>query len=100
MPRPARQSGCEKLMLWYAVRRIAGLVPVLLFVTFLTFVLLRLTPGDPALIIIGPRETSPETIAAIRAKYGLNDDVLTAYIRWMVNAIQGNLGESIRFRQD
>jgi peptide/nickel transport system permease protein len=87
-------------MLSYTIRRLLGLIPVLFFVTFLTFILLRLTPGDPALIIIGPRETSPETIAAIRAKYGLNDDVLTAYIKWILNAAQGNLGESIRFRQD
>jgi peptide/nickel transport system permease protein len=87
-------------MLSYTVRRIVGLVPVLLFVTFLTFVLLRLTPGDPALILIGPRETSAATIAAIREKYGLNDDILTAYLKWLLNAIQGNLGESIRFRQD
>jgi peptide/nickel transport system permease protein len=87
-------------MLSYTLRRIVALVPVLLFVTFLTFVLLRLTPGDPALILIGPRETSPATIAAIREKYGLNDDILTGYVRWIVNTIQGNLGESIRFKQD
>ena len=59
-------------MLSYSIRRVIGLVPVLFFITFLTFVLLRLTPGDPALILIGPRETSEATINAIREKYGLN----------------------------
>jgi peptide/nickel transport system permease protein len=87
-------------MLFYVARRIAWLVPVLFSVTFLTFALIRLTPGDPALVLIGPRETSPATIAAIREKYGLNDNVLTGYVKWIVNAIHGNLGESIRFRQN
>jgi peptide/nickel transport system permease protein len=87
-------------MLRFTVRRIAGLVPVLFFVTFLTFVLIRLTPGDPVLVLIGSRETSETTIAAIREKYGLNDDILTAYAKWVANAAHGNLGESIRFRQD
>lgn len=87
-------------MLSYTLRRIVGLVPVLFFVTFLAFILLRLTPGDPALILAGPRETSPATIAAIREKYGLNDNILTGYAKWTINAIHGNLGESIRFKQD
>ena len=77
-------------MLCYTVRRIVGVAPVLFFVTFLTFVLLRLTPGDPALILVGPRETSPETIAAIREKCRPgHDDVRPAYLKWIVeNALQ------------
>jgi len=87
-------------MLRYTAKRLLALIPVLFFVSFVTFGLVRLTPGDPALIMVGGRHVSAETLAAIREKYQLNSDPITAYLKWGANAVQGNLGESYRLKQD
>ncbi len=86
-------------MLRYTIKRLLTLIPVLFFVSFVTFGLVRLTPGDPALIIAGGRRTTPETLENIREKYGLNRNPLSQYVRWVGDAVQGDLGESFRRRQ-
>jgi peptide/nickel transport system permease protein len=86
-------------MVRYTVKRLLSLIPVLAFVSFVTFNLVRLAPGDPALIMIGGRRVSPEVLAAIREKYGLKGDPITEYFKWVANALHGNLGESFRLKQ-
>jgi peptide/nickel transport system permease protein len=83
----------------YVLKRLLSLVPILLFTSFLVFGLVRLTPGDPALIMVGGRRTSPETLAAIRQKYGFDQNVFTQYLRWAGNALRGDMGESYRLKQ-
>jgi peptide/nickel transport system permease protein len=83
----------------YILKRLVSLIPVLLFTSFLVFGLVRLAPGDPALIMVGGRRTSPETLAAIRQKYGFDQNVLTQYARWAGNAVRGDMGESYRLKQ-
>jgi peptide/nickel transport system permease protein len=83
----------------YILKRLLSLIPVLLFTSFVVFGLVRLTPGDPALIMVGGRRTSPETLAAIRQKYGFDQNVLTQYVRWAGNAVRGDMGESYRLKQ-
>ena len=83
----------------YIVRRLLALIPILLFTSFVTFEMVRLTPGDPALIMVGGKRTTPETLQAIRSKYNLDKDPITQYVLWVKNVLQGNLGESFRLKQ-
>jgi peptide/nickel transport system permease protein len=84
----------------YAIRRILGTIPVLLFVSFVTFGLVRLAPGDPVTIVLGGRKVDPATAAALREQFGLTGDPLSQYAAWLGRAVQGDLGESYRLRQD
>ena len=77
-----------------------ALVPVLLFVSFVTFNLVRLAPGDPVLIVLGGKRVDPATMEALRQQFGLIGDPFTQYIAWLGRVFQGDLGESYRLRQD
>ncbi len=76
------------------VRRLAGTLPLLAVITLIVFSLILLVPGDPAVLVAGDT-ASPEDIAAVRDALGLNDPVWEQYLRWLGNAIQGDLGTSI-----
>lgn len=73
-------------MLRYIIKRILSLIPVLIGVTFITFTLLYMTPGDPAKIILG--ESAPqEAIDQVREEMGLNDPFLVQYFHFMKRLI-------------
>lgn len=78
----------------YLLKRIFALVPVLLLVSVFVFLLLRLTPGDPAAILAGDAATT-EQLERIREAMGLNEPILTQYFTWMGNILQGDLGVSL-----
>jgi peptide/nickel transport system permease protein len=84
----------------YAARRLLAAIPVLLFVSFLTFALIRLAPGDPVLIVLGGRRISPELIASLRHQFGLDGDPLSQYLAWMGRVLQGDLGQSYKLKQE
>jgi len=79
----------------YITRRLVMLIPILLGVTFLTFAIIKLTPGDPAQIMLGMRAT-PEKVAQLRQQLHLNDPFLVQYGRYVWNALHGDLGRSLR----
>jgi peptide/nickel transport system permease protein len=68
-------------------------VPTLLGVSIGVFLLVVLTPGDPARAIAGPY-ASAQTVAAFRAQYHLSDPLPVQYIHWLGNALRGDLGQS------
>jgi peptide/nickel transport system permease protein len=76
------------------------MVPVLLFVSFVTFGLVRLAPGDPVLIVLGGRRVDPATADTLRHQFGLVGDPFSQYVAWLGRALQGDLGDSYRLRQD
>jgi peptide/nickel transport system permease protein len=76
------------------------MVPVLLFVSFVTFGLIRLAPGDPVLIVLGGRRVDAATAAELRRQFGLVGDPISQYVAWLGRALQGDLGDSYRLRQD
>jgi peptide/nickel transport system permease protein len=76
------------------------MVPVLFFVSFVTFGLIRLAPGDPVLIVLGGRRVDAATADALRHQFGLVGDPFTQYVAWLGRALQGDLGDSYRLRQD
>jgi peptide/nickel transport system permease protein len=78
----------------YIVRRLFATLPVMAVVAVFVFFLLRLAPGDPAAIIAGDDATS-ESIAAVRAKLGLDRPVLEQFVLWVVRLLQGDFGVSI-----
>lgn len=86
-------------MLRYFFNRLLALIPILIFVSFVTFSLVRLTPGDPAIIMSGGRQ-APSELQAIREKYHLDKDPITQYFYWARNALHGDLGESFRLKQN
>lgn len=74
------------------------LLAVMVGISIVTFVLLHLAPGDPARLLAGDR-ASPETLAAIRAQYGLDLPLWQQYITYMVNLAGGDIGLSLRFQR-
>lgn len=84
----------------YLLRRVGGLLLVLLVTSFLVFGLLYLAPGSPLAFILGPRGGTPEQIAAVTEQYHLDDPFLVRYVAWLGDILHGDLGYSIVYRQD
>jgi peptide/nickel transport system permease protein len=80
-------------VLTYIARRLAQAVPVVLLSTVAVFALLRLVPGDPALILAGP-DAPPEVVAAVRAEMGLNQPLPVQYLVWLAHVARGDFGRS------
>jgi len=80
----------------YLLRRVAAFVATLFFVSLIVFVVVRVLPGDPALIIMGT-EGSPEATARLREAMGLNRPIAVQYADWLWSALRGDLGVSIQY---
>jgi peptide/nickel transport system permease protein len=78
----------------FVARRLAALVVLLAIISFGVFSLLHVAPGDVVQSLLGPRRATPETIAALRAQYHLDDPFLSQYWNWLSGALQGDLGAS------
>lgn len=76
------------------LRRLASMVVVLFVTSVLVFALLRLVPGDPARLLAGP-QASPEDLARMRDRLGLDDPLPLQYFTWLGNAVRGDFGASI-----
>lgn len=81
-------------MLGYLIRRILAAIPVMGVVALFVFLLLRLTPGDPAAILAGDNAT-PEQLDRIRTQLGLNEPLYTQFITWVGRLLHGDLGTSL-----
>lgn len=84
-------------MIRYLARRLALMVPVGLGVVTLTFVIMQLTPGDPAIAYLGDKAT-PEAVAALRHEWGLDEPLLTQYFSFLGGLVTGDLGNSLYFK--
>ncbi|WP_336025157.1 ABC transporter permease [Halobellus salinisoli] len=84
-------------LLRYVVRRLAQSVFTLLGVVTLTFLLINAAPGDPVRIFIGP-SADAATVEAIRTQFGLNQPLHVRYFKYLLNVLQGDLGQSINYR--
>jgi peptide/nickel transport system permease protein len=80
----------------YAGRRLVALLILVVVISFVVFSLLYLAPGSPEQILLGPRPSTPETIAAIRDEYNLDDPFLVQYGKWAGDALRFDFGRSIR----
>lgn len=81
----------------YIIRRILGLFPVLFGITLLVFFLVRMIPGDPAVVMLGEKANLKD-VAALREKLGLNEPLYKQYFSFMGQLLRGDLGSSIIHR--
>jgi len=87
-------------MLQYIIRRFLLLIPVLLGVSIVVFALVRMIPGDAALLAIGvDQRISAEQREAIRHSYGLDQSQPVQYAKWMKHVLKGDLGKSLRTKR-
>ncbi|MFN7167829.1 MAG: ABC transporter permease [Pannonibacter sp.] len=82
----------------YILKRFAGMALVIFIVLTLVFVLVRLAPGDPAAMMLGPEATAAD-IAALRSQLGLDQPIIVQYLGFIASVLQGDLGTSIFFNQ-
>jgi peptide/nickel transport system permease protein len=87
-----------ELMLGYLLRRVLAAIPVMGVVALFVFLLLRLTPGDPAAILAGDNAT-PEQLERIRISLGLNQPLYTQFFTWVGSLLHGDLGTSLSSNQ-
>lgn len=79
----------------FIVKRLLQTIPLLLAVVLLVFLLIQVTPGDPARLSLGPRASEAE-VADLRGELGLEDPLPQQYVRYVGEVAKGDLGESIR----
>jgi peptide/nickel transport system permease protein len=80
-------------MVAFLIKRLLATIPTILLVTIAVFLILRLTPGGPAVAMLGD-QASPEAVAALNQKLGLDKPLYIQYLRWLGNALHGDLGRS------
>jgi peptide/nickel transport system permease protein len=80
------------------VRRVLAMIPVLVIVLLISFVLIRMIPGDPVLLILGP-ESLPEQAAELRAELGLDRSIPMQLLIHSKRVLSGDFGSSIMYRE-
>ncbi|RSN05553.1 ABC transporter permease [Nonomuraea sp. WAC 01424] len=83
----------------FVARRLAAALLLLGVLSVLTFALLALAPGDPEQVLLGPRPSTAESRAAVRAEYHLDDPVPVRYAAWLGAAVRGDFGASLYSRE-
>ncbi|MBQ8160784.1 MAG: ABC transporter permease [Clostridia bacterium] len=77
----------------YVLRRLLTVIPTVLIVSVVVFLIVHLTPGDPAAMMLGD-DATVEDIARLHARLGLDDPLIVQYFRWAGNVLRGDLGYS------
>ena len=85
-------------MFYYIIKRLIAMLPVLVLVSLIVFTITHLTPGDPALIMLG-EEATPQALTALRHELGLDQPLPVQYFVWLSHVLRGDLGRSIRTNQ-
>jgi len=85
-------------MFRFILHRLGMAVPTLLLISVIVFALIRLIPGDPALLMLGDM-ADPQSLANMRSSLGLDHSVVTQYLIWIKSVLSGDLGVSISSRQ-
>ncbi|HET7033192.1 MAG TPA: ABC transporter permease [Casimicrobiaceae bacterium] len=85
-------------MFAYVVRRVAQIIPTLVFVSMLIFGLQQLLPGDPAVVLAG-EERDPNVVAYLHKKLHLDEPLPVRYLYWIDGVLHGDLGESLRLQK-
>lgn len=85
-------------MLTYIFKRIISLLPVLFVVSVAIFMIVHITPGEPAATLLG-LDATQEEMDALNEQLGLNKPIHIQYFNWMSNVVKGDLGDSIFMKQ-
>ena len=89
-------------MIRFIARRLLFAIPLLLGIVTITFFVIQLAPGDPMDMFLEPRmqrQMDAESLELLRQRYGLDQPVHIQYVRWLGGLLQGDLGESFRYRR-
>ncbi|AWS44926.1 ABC transporter permease [Streptosporangium sp. 'caverna'] len=78
----------------YTIQRLLQAVPVFFATTFLIYAMVFALPGDPIVALAGDKPLSPELLNTLRERFHLNDPLIVQYGRYMLNAVQGDLGQT------
>ncbi|PLX92506.1 MAG: ABC transporter permease [Desulfuromonas sp.] len=81
-------------MLKYVLKRLAMSIPILIAVLTLVFIIIRIVPGDPAMVVLGD-QASTEALEALRTKMGLDVPLIEQYFTFLFGALRGDLGLSL-----
>lgn len=81
-------------MIRYILQRLAGMIVVMFLVVTIVFVIVRVTPGDPAGMMLGPDATAHD-VEQLRARLGLDQSILVQYVFYIGQLLKGDLGQSI-----
>ncbi len=82
-------------MLNFVLKRLLNLVPTLIGVTVISFLLIRLVPGDPVMLLLGERGADPAVYSEMKKSLGLDQPLLIQYKNFVKNALKGDLGKSL-----
>jgi len=82
----------------YIVKRILQALVVMLLVSFISYALLQIMPGDAAVIYLGPDAANEELLARTRAEMNLDKPFAVQWMMWAANAARGNFGKSFNYR--
>ncbi|WP_234631837.1 ABC transporter permease [Agrobacterium vitis] len=81
-------------MISYIVKRLLGMIVVMFLVVTIVFIIVRVTPGDPAAVMLGP-DASAQDVADLRSKLGLDQSLISQYVFYIGALLTGDLGRSI-----
>ena len=83
----------------YAIRRVLQTIPILFIISILLFFLVRTAPGGPLSAARRNPNVTAEQIEKLKVKLGLDKPLPVQYAKWMGDMLQGNMGDSIKFRR-
>ena len=83
----------------YILRRLLQTIPILWGIATAVFAMLHLVPGDPVAFMLAESGATPEAMARLRGQLGLDDPLPVQYGQFLLNAVQGNFGNSIFYQR-
>ena len=84
----------------FILRRLIQAIPTFLGITVISFVLMRLAPGDPITLMVGgAQDLTPENYAELRRAYGLDQPLPVQYADWLGHVLRGDLGQSFLYKR-
>ena len=86
-------------MFRFVMKRLAQFLVVLIITSVIIFVMVRLSNTDPVSVIMGGKQTTPEAVANLRAKFGLDQPLFKQYINWVAGMLHGDFGVGFKYQQ-
>jgi peptide/nickel transport system permease protein len=83
----------------FVIRRVIQAIPTFFGITLLSFMVLRLAPGDPVLLMFGAQNLRADEMAALRAAYGLDQPLPIQYLSWLSHVLVGDFGRSFLYKR-
>jgi peptide/nickel transport system permease protein len=83
----------------FVLRRVVQGVPTLVGITLVSFLVLRLAPGDPVLLMFGGQQLRADELVALRAAYGLDQPLPVQYLAWLRHVLSGDFGRSFLYNR-